>query len=169
VGVAVLLALTVLASAVPDLAPGFLSIDAHPPDLWLASAVYLVLRGRGFAPLPWVIALGLARDCLSVDPLGTHAFVLGAVGFVLARRRSGSAPPDGAGRAAVLFAASLCASALYVLRLLPVAEARPPASALLDAFPVALWTTLAAAPLYALLDRTRALDGLAGRTRAFSS
>jgi rod shape-determining protein MreD len=169
VGVVVLLGLVVLASAVPDLAPSFLAIDAHPPDLWVAIVVYLALRGRGLAALPWAVALGLARDSLSVDPLGTHAFVLGTVAFVLARRHASGAPPDGPARLAILFTATSCASALYVLRLLPVAEARPPASALLDAVPIALWTTLFAGPLFALLDRARLLDDVAGRTDAFSS
>ena len=168
-GVAALLLLTLVASAVPDACPAFLGLASHPPDLFLAAVVYLALRGGGFAAMPWAILVGFARDCLSIDPLGTHAFVLGAVAFVLARGRQRGVPPDGAGRLAILFAASLGASALYVVRLLPVAEARPPASALLDAFPIALWTTLAAAPLYALLDKTRALDDLAGRPDGLSS
>lgn len=164
-----LVLLVVLASAVPDLCPSTLSIDRHAPDLFLATVVFLVVRGRGFSALPYAILVGLARDCLSVDPLGTHAFVLGTVAFVLVRTRSGSVPPTGVARLAKTFAASLGASALYYLRLLPVAEARAPVSTLLDALPVALWTTLAAAPLFTLLDHLRVLDSTAGRTDAFSS
>jgi hypothetical protein len=52
------------------------------------------------------------------------------------------------------------------LRLLPVTEVRVPLSEVfLGSVPTAIWTALAAAPLFSLLDRYGVFDDLAGRRR----
>ena len=71
-----------LASALPGVWPRALGLASYAPDLWVALVVYLALRGRGYLAVGWGIALGLLRDALSLDPLGTHAFVLGVTAFV---------------------------------------------------------------------------------------
>jgi rod shape-determining protein MreD len=155
-----------VASAIPDLASGALSIERHSPDLFLALAVYLPLRGTGFGAVGWAIVVGLAKDMLSLDPLGTHAFVLGTVAWFVARGRRGGVARDGGTRLVQLVVASVLGSWLLALRLLPVTEVRAPLSSVfLDAFPTALWTALAAAPLFSLLDRLHAFDDLVGRPR----
>jgi cell shape-determining protein MreD len=156
----------VLASAVPDLAPRRFGIAAHAPDLFLALAVYLPLRGRGFSSVKWAILLGFAKDAHSLDPLGTHAFVLGTVAWVVARGVRTGVPCAGPGRLVRVAVASVLATWLLAFRLLPVTEVRMPLSAVfLDAFPIALWTALACGPLFPVLDRLRLFDDLAGRLR----
>lgn len=156
----------VLASAAPDLAPRALGIDRHAPDLFLALAVYLPLRGRGFASVKWAILLGFAKDAHSLDPLGTHAFVLGTVAWVVAREARGGAPSEGIGRLVRVAVASVLATWLLALRLLPVTDVRIPARELfLASLPTAFWTAVACGPLFPLLDRLQAFDGLSGRLR----
>jgi rod shape-determining protein MreD len=165
-GLLALVGWIVLASAVPDLVPRTLGIADHAPDLFLALAVYLPLRGRGFSSVKWAILLGLAKDVHSLDPLGTHAFVLGTVAWVVARGTRSGVPADGIGRLVRVGIASVLATWLLALRLLPVTEVRMPLSDLfLGAFPVALWTALACGPLFALLDGLRLFDDLSGRLR----
>ncbi len=163
-GVAVLWVLAWLAAAVPDLCPALLGMRSHPPDLFLALAVYLAMRGRGTAAVKWGIALGAAKDCLSLDPLGSHAFVFGVVAWLFARRE-GHAPATGTLRVILTACAALVAQWLYLLRMLPVAHGGITVGAFFGAIPSALFTAALAPPLFALLDRTRALDGLAGRAR----
>ncbi len=162
-GVLVLFAWVVLASAAPDAMPSWLSIDRHAPDLFVALTAYLALRADGHGVVRWGIVLGLAKDCVSLDPLGTHAFVLGTVAYLLARRRSPASEARGASRALLTGAAELLAHVLYLLRSLPLHRGGPGLSALPAGFPIALWTALQSWPLFALLDRTRVLDDLAGR------
>jgi rod shape-determining protein MreD len=168
VGALVLLLLTFAAVAVPDLAPRFLGLDRFPPDLLAALAVYLALRGRGEGVVLWGCLLGAAKDATSLDPLGTHAFVLGAVAWLFARdrERGGTDSVVGVSRAVAVAAGVLAAHALYALRAWPVGGRGVSLGALLAAFPTAVTTAVVAAPLFALLDRTGALDDVAGRPDA---
>ena len=168
-GALVLLLLVVVAGAVPDLCPSLAGISAHPPDLLVALAAYLSLRGSGYGAVPWSIGLGFAKDAMSLDPLGTHAFVLGAVSLLLVRDRSGEAPARGLLRAGAVALAALFAHVVAVLRSVPVSREGFSLAGLLAGFPVALWTGLLTWPLLSLLDRTAALDGLAGRARGLSA
>ncbi len=166
-GALVLLLLTFLAAAVPDVAPRALSIASHPPDLFVALAAYLALRGSGYAAVGWAVLLGCAKDAVSLDPLGTHAFVLGTVAFLLARDRgahaAGREPIRGVARAAAVGGAVVLSGVLYALRAWPIAGSAAPFAAIPAAFPCALWTALFSAPLLFALDRTRALDDLVTR------
>ena len=168
-GALVLLFLIVVAGAAPDLAPSFAGIAAHPPDLLLALAAYLALRGSGYGAVPWAIGLGITKDAMSLDPFGTHAFVLGAVALMLVRDRRGETPVSGALRAGAVFLAALFGHVVAVLRAIPISLDGFSFAALLAGFPMALWTALFTWPLFALLDRTRALDDIAGRSRDFST
>ena len=168
-GALVLLLLVIVAGAVPDLCPSFAGISSYPPDLLLALAAYLSLRGSGYGPVPWSIGLGFAKDAMSLDPFGTHAFVLGAVSLMLVRDRSGESPARGLLRVGAVMFATLFGHVLAVLRSIPVAREGFSFGGLLAGFPIALWTGLLTWPLFALLDKTRALDDLAGRTRGFST
>jgi len=168
-GLLVLLALALLAAAVPDAAPHVLSIDRHPPDLFLALAAYLALRGRGYEAVPWAMALGALKDCASLDPLGTHAFVLGTVALLLSSGRERAGSVRGVTRAFAVGAAGVLAHAISLVRSIPVTGEMPTAAAFLDGLPIGLWTAVFAAPLLALLDRTGALDDLAGRRRGVPS
>src|SRR5262249_27435233 len=67
-------------------------IDRHAPDLYVALAAYLALRARTISVVKWGILLGCLKDCASLDPLGTHAFVLGATTFLFARPRDEDTP-----------------------------------------------------------------------------
>ena len=168
-GALVLLLLVVVAGAVPDACPQFLGIAAHPPDLLLALAANLSLRGSGYGPVPWSIGLGIAKDAMSLDPFGTHAFVLGTVSLMLVRDRSSESPARGLLRVGAISLAALFGHVLAVLRSIPVAREGFSFAGLAAGFPVALWTGLLTWPLLALLDRTRALDDIAGRTRGLST
>jgi rod shape-determining protein MreD len=163
-----LLALFVLvlaAATVPDVAPGTLGIDRNPPDLWVAVVAYLALRSRGFSSVRWAILLGLVRDATSLDPLGTHAFVLGFVAWLFAEGAGHRGRVDGLSRVLIAGLAALVAHGAYLLRILPFADGAVTWSSALAAFPTALWTMVLAAPLYSLLDASGALDDLCGRPR----
>jgi rod shape-determining protein MreD len=170
VGAPVLLLLTFLAAAVPDLAPRALGLDRFPPDLFVGLVAYLALRGRGEGVVLWACLVGVAKDAASLDPLGTHAFVLGALAWLLARDegrgRGDRRPLAGVSRAVAVAGAVLLAQVLYAARTWPVGGRLPSFGTFLEAFPVALSTAVVLAPLFALLDRTGALDDLAGRTDA---
>jgi rod shape-determining protein MreD len=153
-----------LAAAVPDLCPQALGLAAHAPDLWVAFVVYAACRGRGYAAVGWGIALGLVRDAASLDPLGTHGFVLGLVGFLFAEGRTDRGRIQGFARFACTFLAVVAAGWTYALRLLPLGGTLA-LQTVLDVFPTAFFTAIAAGPLYALADRFRALDDLLGRRR----
>jgi rod shape-determining protein MreD len=165
VGVLFLVLIAVVAAALPDACPTFWGISSAPPDLFVAVAALLALRGSGPRAVPWAIALGFAKDAVSLDPLGTHAFVLGTTALLLGRERVMSQAPEGAGRAVAVAGAALLAHAIYVLRMIPVSRSGPTLSGLLVGFPVALWTGLLTWPILSLLERTRALDDLVGRSR----
>lgn len=171
-GWAVLVGWVTLATLLPDLLsggllsllPSGLALPRHPPDLWVAFVVYVACRGRGYSAVGWGIVLGLLRDAHSLDPLGTHGFVLGLVGLLLCEGRADRGRVEGLTRAGATFLGSLVASWAYLLRNLPLGGGLA-ASSLLAAFPTALWTTLAALPLYLSVDRFAALDDLVGRRR----
>ena len=167
-GLLVLFALSVLACAVPDYAPAFLGIERHVPDLFAAVAVDLGLRGRGSGALAGAVVLGLLEDCASLDPLGTHGFVLGMVAFAFLRPER-AAPPRGASRAILVALGTLLAHALLLVRLFVVTQGGLGFSSLGAAFPTAIWTALASWPLLSLLDRTHALDDFGGRGRGLST
>ncbi|MFV1959307.1 MAG: rod shape-determining protein MreD, partial [Planctomycetota bacterium] len=112
----VLWCLVLLATTLPDLCPRTLSLASHPPDVWVAVVAYLALRGRGYRAVGWAIVLGFVRDALSLDPLGTHAFVLGAVALVFCEGRRHRGPMEGVLGTLVVFAAALLAGWLYLLR-----------------------------------------------------
>ena len=154
-----------LASALPGLMPGVLSLETYPPDPWLLLVAYLALRGRGYSAVGWAIAIGIVQDALSLDPLGTHAFVLGFVAFVFSEGRRHRSPPAGAGRVLATFGAALLAGWLCVLRLLPVGGHAIEVADVFRAVPTAFWTTVLAAGLYPLLDHYQVFDDLLGRRR----
>ena len=154
----------VLAATVPDLCPRALGLSSHPPDLWVAFVAYAACRGRGYAAVGWGITLGLLEDAQSLDPLGTHGFVLGFVGFLFAEGRTDRGTIHGVTRTACTFLAVVAAAWTNVLRMLPLGASLSLAP-FLDAFPTALFTALAVGPLFALVDRFRALDDLLGRRR----
>ena len=154
------------ALAVPAYCPERLGLASHPPDLWVAAVTYAALRARGYRGVGIGVGLGLVRDCLSLDPLGTHAFVLGTVAYLFSEGRYGRAPLLGLPRALFTFLAALLAGWLYVIRLLPMGAEAPSLAESLHAVPTALFTTVAAVLLvYPVLDRTQALDDLLGRRR----
>jgi rod shape-determining protein MreD len=165
-GLVFLVAWVVLAQALPDLLPGTMGLGRHGPDLFLALAVYLPLRGQGYGCVGWAVVLGATKDALSLDPLGTHAFVLGTVAWFVARARHGARGAEGLARLGRVALASVLATWLLALRLLPVTEVRIPFAELTaGALATAVWTALAAGPLFSLLDRLHAFDDLAGRPR----
>jgi len=167
VSLVVLLALMILAAALPDLLPDVLSIQRHPPDLWAIATLYLALRARGFRSVGWAIAIGAARDCVSLDPLGTHAFVLGCTAFFFCEGRSTRGRLEGSMRAALTGVGVLLAGWLYLLRILPLGGGVVTFGAFAAAVPTALWSAILAAGLFAVLDRYRLLDEICGRTHAF--
>jgi rod shape-determining protein MreD len=165
VGLVALLAWVLFAVAVPDLAPTWASMDRHAPDLFVALAVYLALKSDGVGVVAWGIVLGLLKDCVSLDPLGTHAFTIGTVTFLFARRRGRTEVVRGPAVAVSVAGGVLVAHALYVLRMIPVLREGPSFASLLSGAPVALWTALAAWPLLSLCDRLHAFDDLAASDR----
>ena len=165
----ILFLLMILATALPDLLPSFLSLQRHPPDLWALMVLYLAFRARGFKAVGWGILIGLVRDAVSLDPLGTHAFVLGTLAFIFCEGRRDRGRIDGLTPGVQTGLGVLLASWLYLLRLLPMGAAGVTAGAFLEAIPVALWSALMAAGLFSLFDRYGLLDELCGRSHAFSS
>ncbi len=165
----VLIVLMLLAAALPDLMPSVLSIQRHPPDLWAVAALYLAFRARGFKAVGWAIAIGAMRDGVSLDPLGTHAFVLGCVAFFFCEGRSSRGRITGSTRAALTGLGVLLAGWIYLLRILPLGGGVVTLGAFLDAAAVALWSVVLALGLYPVFDRYGLLDELCGRTHAFSS
>lgn len=163
-GVLALLTWLLLAAGLPDLLPDRLGLLHSGPDLWVALALYLACRGRGYAAVGWGVVVGLARDVQSLDPLGTHAFVLGFVALLFAEGARERGRMGAGTRAACLLAGTLLAGWTYTLRMLPVGG-RLAWADLLAAFPSALWTVAAALPLYALCDALRPFDDLLGRRR----
>lgn len=164
----VIVAWMVLAAGLPDLLPPALGLSSHAPDLWVALVIYLACRGRGYAAVGWGMVIGLLRDAHSLDPLGTHGFVLGLVGFLFCEGRSDRGRLAGPARLACVFLGSVAASWAYVARSLPMGGGFSP-QPLLAAFPTALWTSLAALPLYLSVDRFSALDDVAGRRHGLSA
>ena len=164
-----LLLLVLLGAGLPDALPSAWGLAQHPPDVFALVTIYLASRARAFAAVGWGIALGVAQDCLSLDPLGTNAFVLGLVAWLFAEGERSRGRIDGPGRLAYVFVGTVAAGWIYVLRTLPYGGPPDTWAALGGAFATAWWTTLLALPLGTLLDRTRALDGLLGRSRAFSA
>ncbi len=158
-----------LAAALPDLMPHVLSIHRHPPDLWALAALYLAFRARGFRSVGWAIAIGAARDCVSLDPLGTHAFVLGCTAFFFCEGRGSRGRIDGSSRIALTGLGVLTAGWLYLLRILPLGGGVVTFEAFVAAVPVALWSALFAAGLFSVLDRYHLLDEVCGRARAFQA
>lgn len=164
-----LLALMLLATAVPDLVPSVLSIDRHPPDLWAVMALYLAFRARGFRAVGWAVLLGLVRDGVSLDPFGTHGFVLGTVAYVFCEGRRDRGRIEGGTRVALTAVGVLFAGWLYLIRILPLGGGIVTFAGFVDAVPVALWSTLMAMGLYPVFDRFRLFDEICGRTHAFST
>ena len=165
----VLLVLMVLATALPDLAPPFLSIQRYPPDLWVLATLYLAFRARAFKAVGWAILIGIVRDSVSLDALGTHAFTLGLLAYIFAEGRRSRGRIDGANRVLLTGLGVLLAGWIYLLRLLPVQADVLTLDAFVACLPTALWSAVLAMGLYPLLDRHGLLDELCGRSRAFSS
>lgn len=158
-----------LAAALPDLMPHALSIHRHPPDLWAVAVLYLAFRARGFRAVGWAIAIGAVRDCASLDPLGTHAFVLGCTAFFFCEGRSSRGRIAGSTRVALTALGVLTAGWLYLVRILPLGGEVVTLEAFVAVVPVALWSALLAAGLYSMIDRYRLLDEVCGRTHAFQA
>lgn len=165
-GVVVLVAWAVLAAAIPDAMPAWASIDRHAPDLFVAFAVWLGVRGTGLHVVGWSILLGLLADCASLDPLGTQGFVLGAVTLTLARPRGDRRERAGLGLAAAVAGGTVLARVLAALRALPLHRDVDLVGAFGASLPTALWTAVASWPLLAFLDRTGLADDLTGRRSA---
>lgn len=176
-GPLVLFAWSVVAAALRDAMPDRFGLAAHPPDLHVALAAWLALRAAGPRVVVWGIVLGLLVDCASLDPLGTHAFVLGTVTWLFSRRhdpldarsfdrRSAVRGPTGALLPLCVALASVAASALYALRCLPMYGDVAALSGFVERLPAALTTALVSWPLLVVLDRTGALDDLTGHRRA---
>lgn len=163
----VLLGLLCVATALPDLVPRALALPSHPPDLWVALVLYLALRARGYKAVGWGVLVGLVRDAVSLDPLGTHAFVLGTLALVFSEGGRQRGRLAGLGRLALVGIGTVLAGWLYLLRVLPLGEGFVTGAAFVDALPVALWTCVLAAGLHPTLDRFGLLDELCGRTHAF--
>lgn len=153
----------IAAAAFPAICPRFLGLATYPPDPWLLLIVYLAMRGRGFTAVGWAIFLGLLRDAQSLEPLGTHAFVLGATAFIFCEGRRHRSPVEGPMRLLAVFGATVSAGVLYAVRMLPMDGAGW--TDVTSAVPVALWTTLLAAGLYPIFDQLRLYDDLMGRHR----
>jgi rod shape-determining protein MreD len=164
-GLPALIVLLLLAAGLPDLMPRALGLSAHAPDLWLALALYLTFRAPGYGAVGWAIAIGLVEDCLSLDPLGTHGFVLGTVAWLFAEGASHRGRLDGGPRLLMTALASVLAGWIYLLRIVPFGGGVVTAGAFLQAFPTALWTTVLSAALFPLLDHRGVLDDLCGRPR----
>ncbi len=154
-----------LAAALPAVMPRTFGLAAHGPDLWVALVAYLALRGRGYAAVGWGIALGFLQDALSLDPLGTHAFVLGLTAFVFCEGQGHRKPVDGVTRLFAVLGAALLAGWLYVLRVLPFGGGALVASDLVHALPMAAFTALFAWGFFPILDHFRVFDDLIGRSR----
>lgn len=165
-GVAVLVLWAVLASALPDAMPARWSIDRHAPDLFVAFAVWLGVRGTGVHVVGWSVVLGLFADAASLDPLGTHAFTLGLVTMLCWRPRGDRRAKAGAGLAAAVAGGTVLARVVGALRALPLHREADLPGAFAASLPTALWTALASWPLLALLDRTGLADDLTGRRSA---
>src|SRR5688572_3077758 len=119
-GWVVLVLWLVLAAGAPDLCPPAFGLDRHAPDLWVAFVVYAACRGRGYAAVGWGIVAVLLRDAHSLDPLGTHGFVLGLVGLLFAEGRTDRGRVQGLARAAATFLAVVASGWAYELRMLPL-------------------------------------------------
>lgn len=154
-----------IAGALPGIWPDALAISAYPPDPWILLVAYLAFRGRGFKIVGWAIALGLLRDALSLDPLGTHAFVLGTTAFLFCEGRRHRSPVEGPLRFFGTFAFALVAGWLYLLRILPMGDSGLMGSDVFAAVPMAFWTALVGAGVYPILDHFRVFDDLMGRPR----
>lgn len=154
-----------IAGALPGVWPDVLAMRSRPPDPWLLLATYLALRGRGYKAVGWAIALGLVRDALSLDPLGTHAFVLGTVAFLFCEGRRNRTPVEGLLRFFATFGAALVGGWLYLLRILPMGGAGVAVADVLGVVPMAFWTAVVAAGVDPVLDHFRVFDDLMGRPR----
>lgn len=162
----VLFCLMLLAGFLPALCPDLLGISAHAPDLWAVTVLYLALRAPGYQAVGWGILVGLVRDCVSLDPLGTSGFVLGTLAFFFAEGRHRRGRVDGVYRMSLVALGVVAASWIYLLRILPLGGGVVEAGLFIDALPTALWSAVLAGGLYALLDHYRLLDDLCGRGRA---
>ena len=162
----VLFLLMVLAGFVPALCPSLFGIEAHPPDVWALIVLYIALRSPGYQGVGWGIVVGLVRDCVSLDPLGTNGFVLGMVAFLFAEGRHRRGRVDGLYRASLAALGVTVAGWIYLLRILPFGGGVVSFGLFLEVLPTAMWSALFALGLYPLLDRYRLLDDLCGRARA---
>ena len=88
--------------------------------LYAAAALYLAFRARAFRAVGWAVAIGVVRDSVSLDPLGTHAFTLGLVAYIFAEGQRSRGRIEGGNRVLLVFAGTLLAGWVYLLRLLPV-------------------------------------------------
>jgi len=160
-GYVALFVLVVMATHVPSLMPAALSIDSYPPDLWILLTLYIAFRSRGYSAVGWGIGLGVVRDAVSLDALGTNAFVLGFVAWLFAEGRVDRGRIDAGARVVLTFAGVVAAMWIYAFRVLPLGGGLPEGH-LLGAFPVALWSALFGAMLFPLLDRYHVLDDVTG-------
>ncbi len=164
-----LLLLVLLGAALPDVVPHTLGLRSWPPDVFALVTIYIAGRGRAFRAVGWGIALGAVKDSLSLDPLGTHAFVLGFVAWLLAEGATNRGRLDGAAGLLLVFAGTTLAGWVHAVRVMPYARVGSLGEAFVGSLATAFWTTMLAIPLAALLDRTHALESLFGRPRAFSA
>ena len=166
-GFPALILLMILAAGVPDLMPRALGLRTHAPYVWLLLALYLTFRARGYGAVGWAIAVGLVEDCLSLDPLGTHGFVLGTTAWLLSEGRSHRGRLEGGPRLLLTALGSLLAGWIYLFRIIPLDGARGgvTAGAFVDAFPTAFFTAILSLFFFPVLDRLGVLDDLCGRSR----
>ena len=164
----VLFLLVLLALAMPDLCPQALGLSDNAPNVWVLVTLYLSLRARGYAGVGWGIGLGALLDAISLDPLGTNAFVLGTLAWLFAEGDRSRGRIEGLSRLLFVFVGAVIASWIYLLRVVPF-RGGVTVGSFFEVFPAAAWTTVFAMALYPLLDRYHLLDDLCGRRRAFST
>lgn len=160
----VLWALALLAAALPGLMPDALGFRAYPPDLWIVVVVYIALQARGYAAVGWGILLGVLRDAASLDPLGTHAFVLGTIGWMFCEGSGHRGRVTGAPRVLLTALAAAVATWIHALRGLPMGYGLGAAD-LYAALPSAFTTGCLAAVVGPVLDHFALLEELMGRRR----
>lgn len=168
-GLFVLYGLLVVAGLLPDLMPDVMGLAHHGPDLFLLVTLYMALRGRGYSAIPWAILVGLVCDSLSLDPMGTHAFVHGTVAFFFCEGRHHRGRVEGVSRALMAGTGVVVGTWIYLARLLPMGNHGVEFFDFVGAFVTAFWSMLFALGLYGLLDRYRLLDDVIGRSRALSA
>lgn len=127
--------------------PAELRARGLEPWWLLLPALWFGLRARPGAALAVGWAFGLAADLLSLEPLGWHAFLFGAIGLLLARLRPLFFHGHPLTQAVLAFALAFLAGALSLVRV----AAAEPSFAALSRLPAALAAALLTALVFPAL------------------